>query len=292
MSDYKVTDSELTGIANAIRTKGGTSSPLVFPNGFTSAIGAIPTGGGAKNILGGTSNPSNSEGYDGDIYLKYSDYSGDTISGYTKVEYIGVGTTGGPRINTLFNFTTKSEFEIEAQYTDVPNNNSWLFGNYSNGHQTDLGYTGGNIWIQTGGANRSMNFDTQVHVYKSTQESFIQDNTVLTGAVPNWGNTTTGQAYLFHINDGSASNNCRVYYCKIWDDGVLVRDLVPVYRNIDSAIGMYDLVNDVFYENIGTGSFVAGQEVSGTPIDTAYLKVDGSWILLENGNWDDVNTGS
>ena len=49
MSDYKVTDSELTGIANAIRTKGGTSSQLVFPDGFTSAIGAIPTGGADIN---------------------------------------------------------------------------------------------------------------------------------------------------------------------------------------------------------------------------------------------------
>lgn len=46
MADYKVTDTELTGIANAIRTKGGTSEQLVFPNGFTSAINAIPTGGG------------------------------------------------------------------------------------------------------------------------------------------------------------------------------------------------------------------------------------------------------
>lgn len=46
MADYKVTDTELTGIANAIRTKGGTSEQLVFPNGFTSAINDIPTGGG------------------------------------------------------------------------------------------------------------------------------------------------------------------------------------------------------------------------------------------------------
>lgn len=44
MTDYKVTDAQLTGIANAIRTKGGTESPLVFPDGFVSAIGNIPTG--------------------------------------------------------------------------------------------------------------------------------------------------------------------------------------------------------------------------------------------------------
>lgn len=41
---YLTTDEELTSVADAIRTKGGTSSPLVYPTGFVSAINAIPTG--------------------------------------------------------------------------------------------------------------------------------------------------------------------------------------------------------------------------------------------------------
>ena len=45
MADYKVTDTELTSIANAIRTKGGTQAQLVFPTGFVSAVQEIPTGG-------------------------------------------------------------------------------------------------------------------------------------------------------------------------------------------------------------------------------------------------------
>ena len=39
-------DSDLTSVANAIRTKGGTSAQLAFPADFVSAIGDIPTGGG------------------------------------------------------------------------------------------------------------------------------------------------------------------------------------------------------------------------------------------------------
>lgn len=38
-------DNNLTSIANAIRTKSGGSSSLVFPTGFVSEIGNIPTGG-------------------------------------------------------------------------------------------------------------------------------------------------------------------------------------------------------------------------------------------------------
>lgn len=50
MSDYKLVDSteldsDLSDIADAIRTKGGTSAPLLFPDEFISAIAAISTGG-------------------------------------------------------------------------------------------------------------------------------------------------------------------------------------------------------------------------------------------------------
>lgn len=44
MADYKVSGTNLTSIANAIRTKGGTSAPLEFPDGFVAAIANIPTG--------------------------------------------------------------------------------------------------------------------------------------------------------------------------------------------------------------------------------------------------------
>ena len=44
MADYLTTDTELTSVADAIRTKGGTSASLVYPTGFVSAINAISTG--------------------------------------------------------------------------------------------------------------------------------------------------------------------------------------------------------------------------------------------------------
>lgn len=37
-------DADLTNVANAIRTKGGTSAQMAFPAGFVSAVNAIPTG--------------------------------------------------------------------------------------------------------------------------------------------------------------------------------------------------------------------------------------------------------
>ena len=51
MTDYLTTDTELTSIANAIRTKGGTSASLTYPTGFVDAIDAIPTGGSSSTLL-------------------------------------------------------------------------------------------------------------------------------------------------------------------------------------------------------------------------------------------------
>ena len=42
--NYITNDTDLTAVANAIRTKGGTSSPLTFPAGFVDAIDNISAG--------------------------------------------------------------------------------------------------------------------------------------------------------------------------------------------------------------------------------------------------------
>lgn len=51
MANYLATDTDLTAVANAIRTKGGTSGQLTFPDGFISAVDAIPTESGGFNIF-------------------------------------------------------------------------------------------------------------------------------------------------------------------------------------------------------------------------------------------------
>lgn len=43
MSEYLTNDTDLKKVADAIRAKGETSAPLTYPDGFTSAIGAIKT---------------------------------------------------------------------------------------------------------------------------------------------------------------------------------------------------------------------------------------------------------
>lgn len=46
----------------------------------------------------------------------------------------------------------------------------------------------------------------------------------------------------------------RMYYCKIYDNDILVRDFIPAVRDSDSKPGFYDLVTDQFFVNAGTGA--------------------------------------
>lgn len=60
MANYLTTEADLTSVANAIRTKGGTSAQLAFPADFISAIEAISGGGGGglKYEIGAFTVPS------------------------------------------------------------------------------------------------------------------------------------------------------------------------------------------------------------------------------------------
>lgn len=44
MAEYLTNTTDLTSVANAIREKGGTSDPLIYPDGFVAAIEAIQAG--------------------------------------------------------------------------------------------------------------------------------------------------------------------------------------------------------------------------------------------------------
>lgn len=54
----------------------------------------------------------------------------------------------------------------------------------------------------------------------------------------------------------------KLYSFKIYDNGTLIRDFIPCYRVADNEVGLYDIVNNQFYTNQGTGSFTKGPDVN------------------------------
>lgn len=55
--------------------------------------------------------------------------------------------------------------------------------------------------------------------------------------------------------------NMKVYRLKLYENNALVREYVPCYRVSDNEIGLYELVNNVFYPNNGTGTFNKGNDI-------------------------------
>lgn len=54
----------------------------------------------------------------------------------------------------------------------------------------------------------------------------------------------------------------KYYYTKIYDNlNNIIFNGIPCYRKIDNKIGLYDLVEGIFYTNQGTGNFSKGKDM-------------------------------
>ena len=74
-----------------------------------------------------------------------------------------------------------------------------------------------------------------------------------------WGTHTF---YIFSSHtEPSIGASMRLYYLKMYTDGVKVRDYIPCYRKSDNVIGLYDLVSKTFYTNQGSGTFTKGNNI-------------------------------
>lgn len=258
----------------------GQKTEAIMLNG-TKYIGSI------SEILKGKYAPSSVSGANGQVYLQYTDYS----NLYTFKEYLEVGSSAGPYINTGYYFTPNDEYEVKCQYTAAPDNDTFVFGDWESMRDTMIGYYGDKHVFSVGGSTYRPDFDTNIHIFKSTHTQMLMDG-VDTGIASNWSNYARGWVGLFKHDRHNATKNCRLYYAKIWSNNQLVRHFIPAERNSDNVLGMLDMVNGIFYANNGSGSFTAGSTISSSfnPIIAEYAKVDGSWQNLTGTDISDVKT--
>ena len=135
MAEYLTNDVDLTAIANAIRTKGGTSAQLEYPDGFVTAIENLSTGSGAVTI---DEYADTNGGTVKDIIAV--DISNDTVTaaalkkGYTAHSADGTAITGTLDVGgasdvvfidydgTIVDSKTKAEINAMTSDSDLPAN--------------------------------------------------------------------------------------------------------------------------------------------------------------------------
>lgn len=116
--------------------------------------------------------------------------------------------------------------------------------------------TGSDIRMQTTSGITEARIQNGIMTITQNEQSISRTNN---GYYP------TNSIYLGAINfNGSANqnlSNSKIYIAKFYDNNTLVRNFIPCYRISDNTIGMYDLVNNEFYTNQGTGTFIKGNDV-------------------------------
>lgn len=94
-------------------------------------------------------------------------------------------------------------------------------------------------------------------IYKNKNETYADGVSIGTYTYTSFSNARN--MYLFAVNTGgnlSAPIQADVYYCKVWNNGVLVRDYIPVIK--DTVYCMYDKITKTYFYNQGSGVFSGG----------------------------------
>ena len=109
-------------------------------------------------------------------------------------------------------------------------------------------------------------YDTNIHkvVFNDPDRKIYFDGAEIESQlVFNFNSTARNTLKLFALDSDGVIQEFftgRIYYTKMYNNntGELVRDMIPVKRNSDNEIGMYDLVEGVYHPNLGTGAFTGG----------------------------------
>lgn len=224
------------------------------------------------------------------LYVNSESEHEELPDGYTHVEYLE--STGTQYINTGFKPTGNTKVKIKVQLPTQTNVQQGIFGvrpgdtarfGLLTGTRVDALRVNYNTGGALGGTTTAIpNFNaTNVNEIEVSNKLIVND--VFVREVNKTSFQSSVNLYLFANNNLGTPQfemQGKIWYCKIWDNDVLVRNFIPCI-NPSNIAGMYDTVNDVFYANAGTGSFNVGPNLfdkNNLNYIAGYLSVNGNKI--------------
>ena len=182
--------------------------------------------------------------------------------GYTQLEYIQ--SSGSQYINTGFKPNQDTKISITV---DFPlSGTAWLYGGRTSANSNSLGF------LCESGSRYRFDYASSVTALtvkptgKFTIDSdknkcYINGELVFTATYTTFASPVN--MYIFNNNNNgslSGGSSAKLYNCSIYDNGVLIRNFIPC-KNASGTVGLYDSVNNQFYKNAGTGTFIAGPAI-------------------------------
>ena len=185
--------------------------------------------------------------------------------GYTELTYIQ--SSGTQYINTGFAPKATTRTVMKANVTDVSGWSAFFGARDSTSQSASRAYLAAassstQYRSDYFGSALSINVNTTVKmttVDKNKNVCTFNDDTITnTSSVA----SASANMFLLALNNAGFANyflKAKLYSCDIYDNDVLIRSFVPC-KYPSGVVGMYDMVNNVFYQNAGTGTFTAGDE--------------------------------
>ena len=195
-------------------------------------------------------------------------------SEYQEVEYIE--STGTQFIDT--EFTPNQDTSVETKFSLLKEDGGFLYGSRyssisrcysfvlasettSSKKKFRADYNSNLIYTNNYLADQIIN---NIFIAKQDKNEFyINNNLEIVHSYSNF--TTPGSLYLFALNQNNSViffTSAQIYYFKLYDNENLIRYMIPCYRKSDNEIGLYDIVNGIFYTNSGTGTFNKGNNIN------------------------------
>lgn len=190
----------------------------------------------------------------------------DLPSGYTQIEYIQSSGTQYIDTGIALSATNIQGLRVVADIELVKTSGSWCvtgsggaypvvhFGINASGYFA-YGKGDGDVATTTAYTQGRYLWDYDLANRKFTVGKLLS----VTGISLNTSGTATRNFYIsaYATTSGGVCHRQIIYSYKFYMNGALVRDFVPC-KNASGAVGLYDLVNGVFYGNAGSGVFAAG----------------------------------
>jgi hypothetical protein len=149
MATYLTNDTDLGAVADAIRTKGGTSADLVFPGGFVDAISAISGGG----VLGVTQ--------DEDGYLVLSPVSsgggnpGEEFEWASSAQIVTVGANTAASTQDCVNYFSSYDYSLLIILSPFTKGDQYLMRYLNGNYKGSFRWRGGGFMGATEASNYS-----------------------------------------------------------------------------------------------------------------------------------------